>query len=72
MPNNNDLSLFTITHPDTVLVDNGLVELGDPGVMANVDCHRILIMDEATLHRRQAELEGDWYHWRTKMHPVQQ
>src|SRR6201996_4901121 len=70
LPDNSALVPFTVTHPDAMAVDLSLGGLDDPGVLADVDRHRVLITEEATLRRHEAELQKDWFKWRNKVGPV--
>ena len=69
-PDNHDLFPFSFTHDDAHTIDLSLRELDDPGLLADVDCHRGLTAEEATLHLCKKELANSWHNWQNRMTPV--
>ena len=71
-PDNTNLKLFAISHGSSDAINLALGALDDPGLLADIDRHRALIAEEATLCVRKRELAKGWFCWRDNLIPVRQ
>ena len=59
-PDNTNLSLFTITHPDALLVNEGLTDLDNPGITTDVDRHHTLLTVTCATHTSPTWTRGKY------------
>ena len=63
---------LTFSHGSSDAIDLTLGALDDPGLLADVDRHRALIAEEATLRVHEKELAKAWFRWKNDLTPVRQ